>query len=289
MYQPKEHFSISSLIRASGCLRKFFYSGLGMTGETTSALEFGKIMHVCIPLARERGIEEAMEKFEELWTGPESEDDPDWDKKRNPERARAMLEDFIDSKRNSEYVLVEPPGEVKSSDPEVSEWELEFYVEFGMSRPLLVRLDGLARSTVTQEVFVVEYKTSGEISRRYFDCYSVHPQPIGYVAALRSLGIETAGTLLDVLRVSPSNCENALTPIYVSSWQERAFWDWARMQAALVEGSELTGSWPQNFACCSPMGAHSQAGFRCDYVDLCHSTSDWRNLAGIMEKETEHE
>jgi len=283
-YDVRESVSISSLTTASRCLRKLFYEKSGLKPQSGIAQDFGRALHHAIPTALSSGLNDSMDAFHEVWSG---EWDEDGDKKRNPQRARDMLGDLVERQKEEFRVfdLVKPPTGLAPSQEDVSPWELDFSVDLGLRQegrvvPFTGRVDSLATYRPNNgDLFAVEYKTSSEVSTRLVDNLSLSPQVVGYPYALRRLGLDVKGTLMVILRVSPSRTETAVVPVYVTDTQLGLFERWARWTGEWVLAAEREGTWPQNLGACSSYPAYGTPGWKCPFHALCHEVDDWRELA----------
>lgn len=286
-YQKREWFSVSALVNASRCLRKFFYgSGIRLraaAGEHT-ALSFGSAVHKALPelLTGEptTALDRAMQQFHSVWVGtaqPELED-----KKRNAERAKAMFYDFwlTHSGRNALYTLQPPPSSNVQVADKVSDWEVPFAISIpGLDVPLVGRIDALVRHRDTGKLWGLEWKTSSELSDRFLAQFDNNPQVLAYTLALRTLTNEPIeGVMVEGLRVSNVNAENICRPIYVPEHKLEGFIKWARFWGNMVIACEQNGNWPQNYPACNPYSQFGMPGYNCEFAKLCE-VPDWTTMS----------
>jgi hypothetical protein len=296
LYQKREWFSVSALVAASRCLRKFFYGSgcrLRPAGGEHSALKFGSAIHKALPELLhgeiKTALDRAMAAFDSVWN--EAEDPSIADKKRNRERARAMLFDFAlaHQGRNSLYELQRPPsGNIVKLEDKVSDWEVPFAIAIpGLDVPLVGRIDALVRHRDTKKLWGLEWKTSSELSGRFLESFKNSPQVIAYTLALRTLTDEhVEGIMVEGLRVSPSNAENLLQPVSVPDFKVDWFIKWARFWGNLVLECEKRGEFPYNLSGCNPYSMFGMPGYECEFMKLC-SVSDWETLKDFYVVSTE--
>lgn len=296
LYKKRKYLSISALSSFARCPRKYFYSsGCRLEPKRTTsgspALLFGEAMHKAIPEALTKDAGEGIKAFAKLWD--KSLDDP----KRNIGRAAAMLANLCDRFRNRGITLLEPPKTplAPELDESISKWELPFAADVGIYRdtnkqreviPLIGRIDGMARLP-DGKIVAVEYKTTSELSPRFFDGLGYSPQVLGYATALRSQGIDALGVMIIALRVSEKNTETLDNVTLVTPHAMQDFIEWSRFIGYQILACEEAQCFPKAPSGCYPYAMFGSHGFVCDYRNLCHYTPDWTQLASLYEQKAE--
>jgi hypothetical protein len=280
-YKPREWLSISSLVSFARCPRKFFYGSgcrLSSVGDKP-ALDFGTAIHKgfpeCLVGDHSTKLMRAMQAFMSCWR-PELNDD-----KRNPIRAQAMFNDVIATHYNSIYQLLPPPNGALSIEDKVSDYEIPFAIDIGLDVPLVGRIDGWGRHRDTGEIWGVELKTSSELSARFLDSFQFNPQPLCYTLALKGLSKENVrGVMIEGLRVSKTNAETAIHPIYVQDHHLDAFIKWAQFIGGMILECEKRGEFLQYPSGCGPYSMFGSPGYQCEYMQLCQ-VHDWTTLKNL--------
>jgi hypothetical protein len=273
---PIDHFSITGIDSFCRCPRKWFNDRLLREDPSTPRVSyflFGEAMHQAMPILLTQSyhpIQAAIDKFEEIWD-PNLEDDA-----RNSDRAVEMLENAYEVlvANVRPFTLIEPPPEVQCED--ASPWELEFKIDLGFQSPnvpiipLIGRLDGICRDTTTGHLYIVEYKTSSEVSGRFFDCLRYSPQVEGYTWMARAKGLQVKGVYAVVLRVSKTNTETVARPLAITHAQTRNFQSWFCTRARKLLEYEAAEHYPMDFCGCSTMPQFGYASKLCSYYLDCH-------------------
>ena len=278
-YKKRAHLSISSLNAFARCPRKFFYNTVGLQPPMpASALIFGEAIHAALPLAITSSVDEAMKAFTGIWDPSVS------DEKRNVQRAQAMIEDFafahLDGK--SIYNLIEPPSNCPRIADRVSPFEVPFAVDIGLPIPLVGRFDALAKHRDTGELYCVEWKTSSEISTRFFSCFEINSQILGYTMAAKALGLDVQGCIVEAIRVSKVNCETLSNLYQHQDHQIESFITWARWCGTQILACEKQGEFPKDISACNPYPQFGMPGYTCGFQNLC-TAQNWTALMGMYE------
>jgi len=280
-YEPRKWVTITELSTFARCPLRFFYkAGCGLRDVGPVApLVFGEAIHKALPkVLEDDSVESGLEAFNSLW-------DPSLnDAKRNPTRAAAMLADFLSLRRppRSIYTLKEPPGGLIDISNRSNDWEIPFAIDIGLDIPLIGRIDGWARHRDYDELYAVEFKTSSEVSARLFQGFEMNPQVIGYATALKVMGEDIKGTILDVLRVSNVRAETQAHLITVTSEMSDSFLEWAQYIGNSILHCEKLERWPQQWSGCNPYPMFGQPGRTCEYTPLC-KVQDWTSLKSIYQ------
>jgi hypothetical protein len=284
LYQPPQALSITGgsgggLTTFSRCPRRFFYSsGLRLQAGTGvgTALKFGEAIHAALPQAFFDDVPGAFASFLRVW-GSTPEDD-----KRNPRTAKLILEDFASSHANghSIYQLLPPPPGIPKLGERISDYEIPFALDVGLSRPLVGRVDALAQHRDTGELWAIEWKTSSEMSTRFFDGFTFNPQVLCYTLALRSYGLPVRGAIVEALKVSIAKAkaqETLSQPIFVDDCHIQDFLTWVRYVGTQIEDCEKHQEFPKDMSACTPYSQHGSAGYQCEFMPLC-LVPDWTSL-----------
>jgi len=217
------------------------------------------------------GLELGFKSFLDAW----GEGDEEYqDKKRNRQVAYKMLERFVSNPKP--YKLVDTPDEVKKIKGRSSS-EIPFMVDIGALLPFGGLIDGLCVHVETGELWILEFKTTSQLGSWYFNAFNLSTQAIGYVVALKILGLDVKGVMVDANLVAKTKSDNVVVPVTVTDVQVEMWLRWARETIDKVVKSETTGDFPQNLSGCNSYNAFAQQGFPCDYTDLC-KVSNWTSL-----------
>lgn len=275
-YKSKEHLSASSLVDAGRCLRRFFYrDGCRLRRpEIFPALVFGEAIHRGMPHAQRGDVALALAAFKEIWNeGLE-------DKKRNVGRAEGMFRTFIDNRKGSIYRIETPPK--IELEERIGPDEVPFAIDIGIEVPLVGRIDAIGRHRDTDKLWGIEYKTTSELSTRFFAGFTLNPQITIYTLALNSLSQEPyEGIIIEGLQVAITMCKTLAYPVKVEHQALEDTVTWCRNLWNQIKECERSNLWPKNLSGCCSYAAFGQPGYLCDYLPLCMST-DWESLLGLF-------
>lgn len=277
-YKPLKFFTVTQLVLASRCLRKYFYNVgclLELASDEKVAAKFGEAIHAALPLiSAEKDFEAAFAAFSAVWAGTTE------DVKRNNTTAKLILADFYASHRPglSLYELTKPPRLIKGVK-NVSDYEIPFAINLpGIELPLIGRIDGIGKHRDTGETWGVEYKTASEQSSRLMEAFDMNPQIWCYTLALRTLLDKSVkGMMVETLLVSKTRQSTMLKPVYVFDWQLERFIHWAQFWASMILHCEKTQNFPQMFNSCSPYPMYYTPGYMCEYKYLC-GVENWTTM-----------
>jgi hypothetical protein len=267
----------------------------GTGNKRALAADFGTAMHAALPslydhgspIAPEAPLRNAMDRFTYVWS---TYNHGAGDDKRNPQRALSMLQDFhrCHAGANCPYDVMQraeaatPPGCTR-----ISAQEVPFLLDAGIGLPLAGRIDAPVRLRSSRLVLALDYKTTQEISARFFNNFNGSPQAIIYAWALRRLlgGESVFGFAVEALRVSASNTETQLHIVSVKPCEVTELLAQLQHAVSAIQSYNLQQRWPQNFAGCSPYASYGQPGYVCEYKPLCQ-LDDWHDgLAGYRTQE----
>lgn len=274
-YRGVNWLSPSSIVSFTRCPRKFFYEKCGLRSrEPAPALKFGEAIHAALPLAITEGLEQAFVAFEKIWEKSLE------DEKRSSFRAYEMLKDFraTHSGDRSIYSLVPPPAGIIHPSESISNWEVSFGIDVGLAWPLVGRIDALCRHRDTGHLWGLEWKTSSEVSARLFENFRLSPQILSYCLVLRTLDVQIDGVMVEALRVSKTNTETSLQPIYLTDTVLTSFVKWLDYIGKQIQACEQAQNFPCQFTGCYPYAQFGTPGYACPFVNLCE-LEDWTELS----------
>ncbi|KKM79763.1 hypothetical protein LCGC14_1346670 [marine sediment metagenome] len=297
MIKTKESYKIdyidcSSLCKFSRCPAAYLFErllGLKLPGAMTIHLDYGTDIHAALPHCYQKGIKQldiACEVFNQGWLRRSHGEE---DKKRNMDRARMMLLNFMDahSPEACPYEILPIANEIAAPEADrVSDNEVPFCVDIGGPLNFIGRIDLPVLWKDTNQKWSLDYKTASEISTRYFANFHNAPQSVGYTVALEILMMERVeGMIIEALRVSPKNDETQLSHVWVSEVQKKSFVNWAIRKSNEMIMMNAAKEWPKNPAGCGPYSMFGQPGFYCPYKDLCDS-ANWEDMSHYYERHT---
>lgn len=293
MIQTDERFDIrfidaSRLSTMGRCEARFLFKSLmGLREVDTKRilLDYGTVMHRVLPImyGGEERKREAFEKFDELWRNFGYGED---DEKRNTEMSRRRIENFIQSHSPDvcPYEILHFP--FSSPTDLISENEVPFLIDIGATYPLAGRIDAIIRWKSTGQIWGMDFKTSSELSSRYFEGFWLSPQAVGYtLAASQITGEKIQGIIYEGMRISKKNIETQIGFTYVSEANIRLFVDEAKLTCARIEAANESGCWRQNHALCSSYPSFGFPCRVCEYKLICDSMN-WKDGARFYTKES---
>ena len=260
------------------CLYGFTHPDAGMI-----ALDYGTIMHRVLPYMYSGETKEAVDVFNTLWEKfGYGEEDP----KRNTALSLARIMDFVSSHSPERCPYDILQFDFTSPSELISENEIPFLIDIGAIYPFCGRIDEGVYHKTLKAKFAYDFKTSSELSPRYFDGFWFCNQAVGYTIALSQLsGEKIEGIIYEGMRISKTNIETQMGFCYVSDTNIRKWTEEAKLTCARIEAANETGLWRQNNSMCS-----SYAGFGfpcrvCDYKLLCDSPN-WEDAVRFYRKKT---
>lgn len=283
-YKKREYLTITELDTFARCPRAYFYkAGCGfravpVDGQSGSqAMFFGTCIHKAIGAYFSRfELDDAFKVFAADWG------DTLGDEKRNGDTARMMLASFASKhpKGGGLYTPLPPPQSIVEIDKgdKISDWEIPFAIDIGLPIPLMGRMDGWCRSNITGEIFLNEYKTSYEISKRFFDGFRRSPQVIGYTLAARTGALpDVRGCYVEALKSAKTSWDTQILPVDVPDFEIERFVKWAQILGNQILECEERGDWPQFPTGCHPYSQFGIVGYLCEYDALC-SVPEWQTM-----------
>lgn len=303
-YRKRKYLSVSTLINFSRCKRRYFYSKNGLEPqEEHLAPQYGSAMHKAVPLALQtEDLDVAFDGFMSLWAEVDEErlsrGDP-VDPKRNEKTARRSLQHLIHTHQHNRslYTLLPPPKEALVADEAVSDYEVPWAIDIGLSVPLVGRCDGLCQHRDTRENWIWELKTTASyLNAMFFDAHEMAVQNLTYTLACRTTTeLDIKGVIVEGMYVHQSKVENMSWPVPVMNhhlidvhqWLFETGTELLELEKKM-EGTENPASvWTKNFTLCTPYTMFYRPGFRCDYADMCRA-EDWRHVSCLYKVVPEH-
>lgn len=284
-YTNAPAISISTLNAFSRCTRKYFYSfGIGIGKEEHLALKFGEAIHAALPSAFFGSHDEAMTCFLKVWETR----DQFMDTKRNSLNASMMLKDYMSTHADGKsiYKLFKPTQDFTQVSDKISDYEVPFQVDIGLPIPLAGRIDALAIHRDTGKPWIIEWKTSSEMSARLLDGFCFSPQILCYTLVARMHNIEAVGGMVELLKVSSAKKDphgTILQPIFVTDEKITKFLAWARYWGTELLKAEKERSFLANISACTTYPQHGSPGYLCEYSPLCEQP-DWTSLKHMYVK-----
>jgi len=238
-------------------------------------------MHVVLPKMYKGDIEDAYSTWDAAWGkfayGEE-------DKKRNTEISKRRIYDFMSrhSEKSCPYKIVHFPFSAPTEL--ISENEVPFLIDIGARYPLCGRIDAVVEWLATHDLWAYDFKTSSELSPRFFDGFWHNPQACSYTIALSQItGQKIQGLMVEGMRISEKNIESQIGFAYVSEVNMLNFIDETKDICERMKKCTTDGIWHQNFALCTSYPCFHFPCYVCDYKTLCDS-GDWEDAARFYRK-----
>jgi hypothetical protein len=264
-YRPRKWMSISDMVTYSRCPRKFFYStGCGACTGESIAMKYGEAIHAGLPLAV-TNPDSGLAAFLKVWGERDGLQDPN----RNSFQAGDIFTAYHNQQR--QYKLIQYG---RTSMEDVNSFEIPFVLSLGGSVPMVGRMDGLCE--MNGKKFVIEYKTSSELSARTTTAWQLSPQLIGYSMAASILLGEQVGVILEVIRTtknvafetSMKNFSDENINFFVN-WANKIIQDMSVAEYTMFNSSIPFDGFPKNFCGCHPYAHFGVHGYMCEYAPLC--------------------
>jgi len=266
--------------------------GIQKRDSSMIALDYGKVIHECLPLCYDNDLETVNDTFDMLWKDlPYGEED----KKRNTNCAHLLLANFHANHQpdTSTYTPLEMNVSNVSTTDKASEGEVPFLIDIGGEYPFAGRIDMPVRLNQTKQIFALDYKTSGEVSERFLNGFENHPQSLGYTLALTELTNEKVdGFIVEAIRVAPipkrpsTVPPNQWHPIYVPEHKLQWFIEWAVTTSETIKKCNELQDWPQLPTGCCPYSMFGMPGYFCKYKDICNQPKDsWEDFLKYYKRE----
>lgn len=278
-----QYIDCSSLDSFVQCPFKYMLSrcmGIKKREDNQIALDYGKVIHECLPMCYDQPLENVLQKFDTLWASlPYGEEDD----KRNTSCAHLLLENFHTNhqEHNRAYEPVSLSVDTVKTEDKASDGEVPFLIDIGGAYPFAGRIDMPVRIKISDTLWALDYKTSGEVSKRFLEGFENHPQALGYTLALSFLTEQkVSGFIVEAVRVAkmpkrPSTVPpNMWHPIYVPEHKMQWFIEWASRVSQQIQECNEKQDWPKNPAGCCPYSMFGMPGYFCKYKDICNQPED---------------
>lgn len=258
------------------CLYGFVHPDAGMI-----PLDYGTVMHRVHPHMFSGQTAKAIETFNDLWKDYDyGEEDP----KRNTALTIARIMNFVNNHtpENCPYEIIHFPFSTPTKL--ISENEVPFLIDIGAIYPFCGRVDMVVHHKLLNSLFAYDFKTSSEISPRYFEGFWHSNQAVGYTIATEHLsGKKVEGIIYEAMRVSKTNMENQLGFVYVNETNKRTFIEEAKLTCARIEAANESGVWRQNTALCSSYAAFGFPCRTCEFKTLCDAPN-WQDATKFYKR-----
>lgn len=245
--------------------------GLEKKDRMMIALDYGTDIHESLPFMYKREtIQHGLDVFNARWLergyGHE-------DKKRNPETAEKTLCNFANTHiAQCPYTIQQFPNISCPESDRISENEVPFLIDIGADLLLAGRIDAPVRWNSDGSLFALDYKTSSEVSARFFKNFEGCSQGCTYTLALSQLTNETCrGFIIEALRTSEKNVECQMSMVFIKPHQLEQFVEMAKRTAQNINADNKKGEWEQRCTGCAPYGMFGSPGYMCDYRQICDS------------------
>lgn len=293
-----DYVDCSSLDSFARCPFKYMLSrkmGLTKKDRPHIALDYGTIMHECLPLVYDHPIQDVKNLFDKLWATKNYGEE---DKKRNTPCAHLLLENFATARTGSNipYKALKLDIPKLEIEDQLTEGEIPFLIDTGGAYPFAGRIDLPVELTMDGSLWALDYKTTGEMSPRFFDGFENHPQALGYTLALSHLtGKKVNGFIVDAIRVCPTPKRPSIVPhnqwhpVHVSDTKLEWMVEWINRLSLEIQICNETQRWPRNPSACSPYAMFGMPGYSCPYKDICACTQDtWLDMTKYYDVEIWH-
>lgn len=275
----------SGLSAFNRCPAKYMFSrlmGLQNSKRNTLALDYGSDMHEVLPYCYSKStLDMAIQMFKDRWEARGHEHDD----KRNVDCAENTLYDFTNTHCDGlcpyeiQHYDIKAPTKVL-----ISKNEVPFLIDLGGPLVHAGRVDAPVKWLADDTLWALDYKTSGEVSNRFFSNFANCPQAIGYTLAMSQLTSQRfMGFIVEAIRVSKKNAESQLHLVHIKDHQIDSFITFANTTASRILLCNEKKTWPKNCAACAPYSMFGGAGYVCDYLDLCDSP-DWKSMEKFYNK-----
>lgn len=298
-YKKREFFTITEICGAARCLRRYFYAaGCGFRkaeagmSRRDDAAHFGTALGAALPEVCSSGdLVKAYAIFTGIWG------DRAGDEKRNPVTARNILYNFAMTHGPNKgiYRIKPPPPSPIARREDKSLWEVPFAIDIpGLPLPLIGSLDYIAEDVGNHKEWVVEAKTSAEMSDRFYSGFKRSPQGLAYTLARRAANPDCQGYVMELLGTAKTKTTTMTIPYMVSDMDLEDFIVWARYignqilacereaESLVTKGGTDADAWPKNPSGCGTYPMHYMPGYFCEFDNLC-SVPDYRMMTNFYD------
>ncbi len=288
-YQKREWVDASSLVAFVRCPRLFFYGygcGLKEQGVEHAALTYGSALHAAIPFLHKEDLDGARGAFGKVWGDG---DEVHEDKKRNTSTADMLMRSYMHahSGGRSIYKIVPRPEQTMVIEDGVSDDEIPFAIDIGLSVPLIGRIDACGEHRDTHDIWAVEYKTSSFMGANFFMAFVYNVQIFTYVLALSTMIDEPVmGGIVEGLQVAKTKCDTMSHPVPIAEWRMEEYLVWLKGKITDLLACETLGDWEKNPCGCTSFSMFGGLpSFPCRFMSLCHQVPDWTQLKSLFRVE----
>lgn len=272
----------SGLCTFERCPARYFFSrilGLKDPRDNMMAADYGTCIHAAMPFCHAGNLPAAMQAFTDDWNRfGYGEGTPE----RNVGRALSTLQVAVSTRSGPARPYTPVTFEnipVPLGAERFSKNEVPFAIDIGTDLPAIGRIDAIVEWHQDNNTrWPLDYKTSSEVSARWFAGFNFHPQACLYtIAASHVLGIDAKGLIIEAIRVSPKNDEISFKPIFISNHQVSEFIEWAKWKVFELLNMNKSGVWQKKPTGCTSYACYYAASRYCEYKMLCDAT-DYRTM-----------
>ncbi len=229
MIKAEQKFDIhyldaSSMNSFNRCPAKYCLSrlmGLESPSRNMLALDYGTDMHEALPYCySEDTVEMAIQIFNTRFSARSH----DYHKVRNTGNAERTILEFTSKHAHMcPYTILDTGIYIKDQE-RISKNELPFIIDIGGPLVLAGRMDAAVRWNADNSLWALDYKTTGELSDRLYNCFENSPQAIAYTLALSHVTNDVAkGLIVEGIRVSKTNAESSMKLVFIKDHQIKHF------------------------------------------------------------------
>lgn len=265
-----EYVDPSGLSKFNRCPTSYMLSrleGLVKPNRTTLAMDYGTDMHEVLPYCYgNESPDYACKLFKDLWEKRAHDDDD----KRNLQCAENTIYEFINSHNELCPYKIVDLNITAPTQATISKNEIPFLIDIGGSLPLAGRMDCAVRWKSDNSLWALDYKTSGEVSKRLFSNFENCPQALAYTLALsQTTGERARGLIIEVIRVSKKNAESHMHMVFIQDHQISDFIAMVNRTATDILKCNETMEWENRCTGCAPYSQFGSPGYQCDYMSIC--------------------
>ncbi len=244
--------------------------GLEQKDRMMIALDYGTDIHEALPYMYKR---ETMQHGLDIFNARWKERSYGYsDKKRNPETAEKTLCNFANTHIDMCPYTIESFPEICCESDRISENEVPFLIDIGANLLLAGRIDAPIRWKADSSLFALDYKTSSEVSARFFKNFENCSQGCTYTLALSQLTEEPCrGFIVEALRTSEKNVECVMNMTLIKPHQLQNFIEEAKRTADDIIYCNEKCEWEQRCTGCAPYSMFGSPGYLCEYMQICDS------------------
>lgn len=232
-------------------------------------LDYGTAMHKALPRMYHGDIQEPMAVFTEAWSHFNYGDE---DARRNMGLTYDRICNFVNEHTSDKcpYEIVHFP--FSSPTDLISENEVPFLIDIGIPVVAKGRIDAVVKWKADGALWAYDFKTSSELSTRYFASFNLAPQPNLYTIALSQIIQKPVqGLMLEAMGIYKTKAASQVQPVYCPLHHQRLMLEYMKRICNEIMDCCHSGNWPQNLALCHSYSAFGFAGGTCPFIDICDS------------------